>query len=374
MLEMSNVGWEEFVNDVANELVVDESRARVNDLVASSVRDRAAVAICGDGSIKSVARNTLSLPPTACRAFARTGLSDCCIDGVPVPTTDIVASGRQCVVPLDWCSVCLDDVVVVQLPPLEPPFQRTTYGWFAKSRTLSPSQVHRNMIRLLERTDPASAEWMRRRPIRRRRWYELTSLPISDVEGLVRASFNDGIADLDDFIDRRFHRLALKPRRDVIDEHQEVLSRLEAYNATRICRMVAAVKSAPSRATRKRRRVAPDASALEARAATCVVCLESKACVTSRCKGSRCRSATCDDCNQRTRGLCVICDRDLLHAHYVCMGCYDVHSLETYGHACVSCEDHRLCRTCWQQFGDCWDCRASAAKAEREPSTLVTHW
>lgn len=330
--------WEVFVNEVANELVERDTRAaHTSEVVAASVRDHTPIAICGDGTIRSVAS---LLPPHKpyTRSLMTAGVSDCRVDGVLIPMSDIVTSGRQCVVPMAWCNPTLDDVVIVQLPPLEPPFQRNTYGWFVRACS---SRLHR------------------------RRVWDLTILPLADLERLVRRSIADGDVEIEDFVDRRIFRLPLKTRRAVIREHENVVSRLAAYNSTRLRRMSVCAKRKRSDQEEQEKQDGTGSSSVTTEKLTeemCVVCLEVCGDAKPRCHGLRCRSATCSDCHSKTRGLCVICDRDLLHSHFVCVACHDVCELKTFGHACVSCDDCRLCRGCWQTFSDCWDCKVSAAK------------
>lgn len=339
---MSVQDWEVFVSEVANDLVERDTRVqRASEVVAASVRDHAPIAICCDGTIRMV-RQLLPACKPCTRSLTAAGTSDCLIDGVPVPMADIVTSGRQCVVPMAWCSPTLDDVVIVQLPPLEPPFQRNTYGWFVRACS---SRLHGQRV------------------------WELTILPLADVERLVQRSMADGDVEIEDFVDRRIFRLPLKARRAVIREHQDVVSRLAPYNSTRLKRMLSAYASDKKRkrgnADTESADDAPTVKSEETVATTeemCVVCLEMRKDAKPRCHDLRCRSATCYDCHAKTRGLCVICDRDLLHSHYVCVACHDVCELKTFGYGCVSCDDRRLCRSCWQSYADCWDCKASAAK------------
>ena len=64
----------------------------------------------------------------------------------------------------------------------------------------------------------------------------------------------------------------------------------------------------------------------------------------------------CESCARQMRGLCSICDRDLLHAHYRCAHCANEVKLSEYGYPCSDCGKNVLCVTCFYSWNECLDC------------------
>jgi len=139
-----------------------------------------------------------------------------------------------------------------------------------------------------------------------------------------------------------------------------------SFNAT-ACRRFRRYRSlvqASVRAAKKRPRAEMEADPDAAEVGTCLVCLEDKPRAKGRCEQPGCRAVVCDDCHAASRGLCPICDRSAINAHYPCFACHRLTSLQHYGYACVACGDHSLCHECYGAFGECLACATRPTVAE----------
>lgn len=86
----------------------------------------------------------------------------------------------------------------------------------------------------------------------------------------------------------------------------------------------------------------------------CALCLENGWLHPSPCCGLS--GAVCATCSDRTRGMCVLCDRHKLGAKFVCGSCDAVVKLSSYGFPCFVCHQGLLCQACYNRYGECRDC------------------
>ena len=87
---------------------------------------------------------------------------------------------------------------------------------------------------------------------------------------------------------------------------------------------------------------------------TCVVCMEdSPNLVAKRCG---CKTPVCTACSKSMRGLCPVCDRGVLNAHFECHSCSNVDEMSQSGFPCVTCGQNVVCHTCYRGFEECFSC------------------
>lgn len=87
----------------------------------------------------------------------------------------------------------------------------------------------------------------------------------------------------------------------------------------------------------------------------CAVCFNACTVLVPSCCGVS--AAVCADCNDQTRGACIVCQRGHLGGAYICACCgMDGVPLDKYGHACAGCEARVLCVNCAGVDGECAAC------------------
>ena len=87
----------------------------------------------------------------------------------------------------------------------------------------------------------------------------------------------------------------------------------------------------------------------------CVVCFKEGPVLVASCCGVA--AATCRECNERLRGVCIVCQRHVLSAKFTCACCgtTDV-ALDDYGHPCDTCAARVLCSGCYSARAPCCAC------------------
>lgn len=91
---------------------------------------------------------------------------------------------------------------------------------------------------------------------------------------------------------------------------------------------------------------------------TCAVCLEETFVNGDCCVHKRCSVKLCAECHAKTRGLCPLCDRSKLSkaVAFMCHACNEGVPLDEFGHGCLSCNESKLCKQCFKNFGICSPC------------------
>tara|TARA_Y100000389_G_scaffold65666_1_gene61781 strand:- start:1317 stop:2180 length:864 start_codon:yes stop_codon:yes gene_type:complete len=112
--------------------------------------------------------------------------------------------------------------------------------------------------------------------------------------------------------------------------------------------------SRPTRPTRARSaRIAK--KGVDEHETTCVVCMEDFTGFVERPCG-KCTTPVCQSCSDRMRGMCAVCDRSKLNAHYECHGCGGLEDLKHSGFPCVTCGENVLCAMCYRAYDECYAC------------------
>ena len=95
-------------------------------------------------------------------------------------------------------------------------------------------------------------------------------------------------------------------------------------------------------------------SSVERESADCPICFEHGEHLMGFfcCKAGSC----CESCSRKIRGLCSICDRELLNAAFRCAHCTAATRLKDYGYPCSDCGKNILCKACFLDWCECCDC------------------
>ena len=83
----------------------------------------------------------------------------------------------------------------------------------------------------------------------------------------------------------------------------------------------------------------------------CSICLEDR--VVSR----QCCLNVCASCHDAVRGLCPICDRNIMNSKFDCPCCGKEVRLQECAYPCISCSTSALCSACYTEYGSC-DCES----------------
>ena len=87
---------------------------------------------------------------------------------------------------------------------------------------------------------------------------------------------------------------------------------------------------------------------------TCTVCMEES--IEFSPKRCGCKTPVCDKCMGSMRGLCPVCDRGVLNAHFECHCCNSVDDMSNSGFPCITCGQGVLCYACYRGFEECFAC------------------
>lgn len=88
---------------------------------------------------------------------------------------------------------------------------------------------------------------------------------------------------------------------------------------------------------------------------TCAICLEDRL-EQRENRACSCKVQVCTSCDDQLRGLCPICERNVVNGSFFCAACGRVHPLKMSGFLCVSCKMPSVCGECFTNFAECANC------------------
>jgi hypothetical protein len=203
---------------------------------------------------------------------------------------------------------------------------RVVYGWYAKrdDRLLErlPKRVVINILHECRSERPGSS-----------------------LFAFNEASFSTPMLDFDVLAAIRFDR-----------KHCVLISAMRKVKEQAAAACVAVRESA---ARQSQNANVPATRGSKRRRRTCVVCLEEEVVPHGKAlpKKSSCKCSihVCNECDERLRGLCPLCERTKVNADYECMCCGGFFKLDKSGFPCTTCGDRSLCRSCFDGFEECCD-------------------